>query len=55
MKAILANPSAKLEDVNVEFLQEGCAQYQQQAHLTVTDWNCLHDTFGSYADEHSML
>lgn len=35
--------------------QQTCLSRQQQADAVAMDWNVMHTTVGSFADEHSTL
>ena len=52
------NLSATVESLLRDYVQQHRLARQQQARLAdrcADDWNALHDTVGSFADEHSTL
>ena len=52
------NLSATVESLLVEYAQReqrAAAERQQRARLCASEWNAVHDSVGSFADEHSTL
>jgi antitoxin CcdA len=52
------NLSATVENLLMEYTQrqqQAAAQRQQQARLCASEWNVVHASVGSFADEHSTL
>lgn len=52
------NLSATVETLLMEYTQrqqQAAAQRQQQAQLSASEWNAVHTSVGSFADEHSTL
>ena len=50
--------SATMESLLAEFVatqQSAQRKRQQEADVCVADWNAVHDTVGSFADEHTTL
>jgi antitoxin CcdA len=57
-KAYTQNLSATVESLLAEFVaqqQIAHRQRQQRADACADDWNAVHATAGSFADEHSTL
>lgn len=57
-KTYTSNLSATMEELLTDYVarqQQARLAYQQQADACVADWNAVHATVGSFADEHSTL
>ena len=57
-KSYTDNLSATMESLLTEFdatQQSSQGKRQQEADVCVADWNAVHATVGSFADEHSTL
>ena len=57
-KAFTGNLSATMESLLAEFVareQRAQRARQQAADACADDWNAVHTTVGSFADEHSTL
>lgn len=57
-RAYTSNLSATMEGLLADFVaqqQQAGRTRQQQADACAADWNALHDSLGSFADEHSTL
>lgn len=52
------NLSATVENLLTDFThrqQQAAAQRQQRAQVCASEWNAVHESVGSFADEHSTL
>lgn len=57
-KAYTSNLSATMEDLLTTYVaqqQQARLTRQQQADASAMDWNAVHASVGSFADEHSTL
>ena len=57
-KTYTSNLSATMEDLLAAYVaqqQHICLTRQQQADAASMDWNAVHASVGSFADEHSTL
>ena len=57
-KTYTSNLSATMEELLATYVvqqQQARLTRQQQAATAVSDWNALHASVGSFADEHSTL
>ena len=57
-KSYTDNLSATMESLLAEFVatqQSAQHKRQKEADVCVADWNAVHATVGSFADEHSTL
>ncbi|MDI1341606.1 type II toxin-antitoxin system CcdA family antitoxin [Polaromonas sp.] len=57
-KTYTSNLSATMEELLTDYVarqQQARLAHQQHADACVADWNAVHATVGSFADEHSTL
>ena len=57
-KVYTSNLSATMEALLANYVdqqQQGKVSRQQLADACASDWNAVHTSFGSFADEHSTL